>query len=255
MDTTNTNTTGLMQAFDFNDNTVRVILRDDVTWFMASDVCRVLEIGNSPQAVSALEDDEKNTITINDGIRGNPNKTFISESGLYALIFKSRKPEAKKFRKWITSEVIPVIRQTGGYTQAEALPVRSELGRLRDLLMTSAEAVANKQLDVGRAQQVANLAAKYLEALKIEGDYTGYENVLGLRSGQASGRLLRGADKRPADAQMQGVLERGVPGAEASQPDLQGEAGGSEGPLAASEPGAMPGTRDQGAEEGAADFP
>ncbi len=104
--------------FDFGSNIVRVHQDDDGNpWFIAKDVCDVLEISNSRDALSTLDEDEKNSVGITDGIpkRGNPTHNTISESGLYSLIFKSRKPEAKKFRKWITSEVIPSLRKTGSY--------------------------------------------------------------------------------------------------------------------------------------------
>ena len=106
-------------AFEYIDEThhdnINTVEIDGEIWFVAKDVCDLLGINNSRQAISSLDDDEKNTVIITDGIRGNPNKTIISESGLFALIFKSKKPEAKKFRKWITHEVIPQIRRTGGY--------------------------------------------------------------------------------------------------------------------------------------------
>lgn len=88
---------------------------DGEAWFIANEVCRLLDIKNTSSAVSGLDDDEKSTIAINDGTSGNPNKTIISESGLYALIFKSTKPSAKKFRKWVTKEVIPSIRKKGSF--------------------------------------------------------------------------------------------------------------------------------------------
>lgn len=88
---------------------------DGEIWFVANQVCKLLDISNPSQTVSSLDEDEKNTITINDRTSGNPNVIIISESGLYALIFKSRKPSAKRFRKWVTKEVIPSIRKTGVY--------------------------------------------------------------------------------------------------------------------------------------------
>lgn len=94
---------------------VRTVVIDDEPWFVAADVCRALDIGNSRQAVTRLDDDEKNTVTLNDGIPGNPEKTVVNEPGLYSLVLGSRKPEAKAFRRWITHEVIPAIRKTGGY--------------------------------------------------------------------------------------------------------------------------------------------
>ena len=94
---------------------VRTVVIDDEPWFVAADVCRALVIGNSRQAVTRLDDDEKNTVTLNDGIPGNPEKTVVNEPGLYSLVLGSRKPEAKKFKRWITHDVIPAIRKTGGY--------------------------------------------------------------------------------------------------------------------------------------------
>lgn len=99
--------------FDFHGNAVRVVLRGDDPWFVVKDVCRILEIENSRDVISRLDNDEKNTVGIQK--RGNPNMNIVSESGLYALIFTSRKPEAKNFRKWVTSEVLPSIRKTGEY--------------------------------------------------------------------------------------------------------------------------------------------
>ena len=81
---------------------------------MAVDVCRALEIGNSSQAISRLDADEKLiTLISNEGNkRGNPNMTVVNEPGLYTLILSSRKPEAKAFKRWITHDVIPMIRKT-----------------------------------------------------------------------------------------------------------------------------------------------
>jgi len=89
---------------DHLDNLTTIEI-DGEAWFIASEVCNLLEIKNTSDAVSRLDDDEKSTIVITDGTSGNPNKTIISESGLYALVFRSKKPSAKKFRKWITKEV------------------------------------------------------------------------------------------------------------------------------------------------------
>jgi anti-repressor protein len=107
-----------IQAFVFprTKHKVRVVIdKHGNPWWVAKDVCDVLGIGNVSDALSRLDDDEKNTIVLNDGNRGNPNMTVVNESGLYALIFNSRKPEAKAFKKWVTSEVLPSIRKTGSY--------------------------------------------------------------------------------------------------------------------------------------------
>lgn len=103
-----------IQQFDFNFWPVRVIELEDQAWFIAKDVCNVLEIDNVSQALSRLDLDEKNTIILNEGI-GNPQKAIVNESGFYSLVLSSRKPDARKFKKWVTSEVLPAIRKHGGY--------------------------------------------------------------------------------------------------------------------------------------------
>ncbi len=96
----------------FNDFTTVDI--EGEAWFVASEVCKLLDIKNVSDAVSRLDDDEKLTSVI--PISGQKRSVnLINESGLYALIFRSKKPEAKRFRKWVTKEVIPSIRKTGSY--------------------------------------------------------------------------------------------------------------------------------------------
>lgn len=102
--------------FCFDDKLVRIADQDGSPWFVAKDVCDVLGLVNSRKAVAALDDDEKG-VTISDTLGGPQEVSIVSESGLYALIFRSRKPAAKAFRKWVTAEVLPSIRQNGGYGQ------------------------------------------------------------------------------------------------------------------------------------------
>lgn len=103
-----------IKSFDYNGQEVRTVEMNGQPWFVAADVCMVLEIGNPSQAASRLDDDEKGIIS-NDTPGGKQKMTIVSESGLYSLILGSRKPEAKQFKRWITHEVIPSIRKTGGY--------------------------------------------------------------------------------------------------------------------------------------------
>lgn len=105
-----------IQRFDFNGAALRT-LTDEAgePWFVAKDVCTVLDLSNVGQALARLDDDEKSSITLNDGTPGNPNRAIVSESGLYALVLASRKPEAHEFKRWVTHEVLPQIRKTGGY--------------------------------------------------------------------------------------------------------------------------------------------
>lgn len=124
---------------------VRVVMKGGEPWFVAKDVCNVLELENVGQALTCLDDDEKtsiapNIITADVGFdammqkahlpmhavipeagRGGRPLSLISEPGLYSLILRSRKPEAKAFKRWITHEVIPSIRKTGAYATNNAL--------------------------------------------------------------------------------------------------------------------------------------
>ena len=103
------------QEFSHQDfGTIRSLLKNGQPWFVAADVCKALEIGNSRQATSRLDADEKGVIST-DTPGGAQTMTIVSEPGLYTLILGSRKPEAKAFRRWITHDVIPAIRKTGGY--------------------------------------------------------------------------------------------------------------------------------------------
>lgn len=93
---------------------VRTVMQDGEPWFVAADVCKALELGNTAQALSKLDDDEKGIIS-NDTPGGKQKMSTVNEPGLYSLVLGSRKPEAKNFKRWITHEVIPTIRKTGGY--------------------------------------------------------------------------------------------------------------------------------------------
>ncbi len=104
---------------------VRTVIREGQPWFVAADVCRVLEL--DPTATRRLDEDEKDTLRLTQGTSGNPNVTIVNEPGLYVLVLGSRKPEAREFRRWITHEVIPAIRQTGGYVGNDDLFLQTYL--------------------------------------------------------------------------------------------------------------------------------
>lgn len=102
-------------VFSFNSLDVRVVDRGGEPWFVAADVCSVLAVGNPSEALKRLDADERTLISIEGASNGLP-VNAVNESGLYSLILGSRKPEAKKFKKWVTSEVLPAIRKTGSYS-------------------------------------------------------------------------------------------------------------------------------------------
>jgi len=112
-----------LSIFDFDGQSVRVGGTPDEPWFIASDVCRVLDLENVSKAVDRLDEDEKrDDLTTSDSIGRTQLVLAVNESGLYSLIFTSRKQESKRFKKWVTSEVLPSIRKSGSYSALKITP-------------------------------------------------------------------------------------------------------------------------------------
>lgn len=151
-----------IRPFDFNGSEVRIVTRDGEPWFVAADVCRILEIANNRDAVTSLEDDEKG-VAITDTLGGSQKVQIISESGLFALIFKSRKAEAVKFRKWVTSEVLPQIRKTGGYNLPKTFPEALRL------LADASEENDRLRLTVQEQAPAVEFVQKYVKATGLFG--------------------------------------------------------------------------------------
>lgn len=141
-----------LKVFAYGEQKVRTVLVENEPWWVLADVCRVLGIANSRNASSRLDDDEKGVHLV-DTLRGKQKMTLVSESGLYSVILRSDKPEAKEFKRWVTHEVLPSIRQTGAYATpawsppnvvpvavpvAPDLPIETALRRA-ELLIRAAE--------------------------------------------------------------------------------------------------------------------
>ena len=149
-----------LQVFNFNGSDVRTLTKDGNPWWVAKDVCDVLGLSNIGEAVSSLDDDEKSKISNSDlGRAGGHDAPIINESGLYSLTLRSRKPEAKAFKRWVTSEVLPQIRKTGGYVKLTG-----------QALVATALIEANKMLEQQAAQ---------IEAMKPAAQF--YADVAGSR--------------------------------------------------------------------------
>lgn len=104
-----------IQIFNYNDKQVRIIEKDGEPWWVLKDVCVVLEISDVRRVAERLDIDEWSQTPVTDSLGRKQNTYIINESGLYNVILRSDKPEAKPFRKWVTSEVLPAIRKHGGY--------------------------------------------------------------------------------------------------------------------------------------------
>lgn len=145
----------VIQSFNFNTTSpVRAFEKDGLTWFVAADVCKALEIQNPTQALEKLDDDERSMFNIgrSEIHGGGGNVNIINESGLYILILRSRKAmeqgsTAWKFRKWVTSEVLPTIRKTGGYQVGQKTTADDRTG----LRQAVAALVGRKGIDYSSA--------------------------------------------------------------------------------------------------------
>ncbi|MDZ4533955.1 phage antirepressor [Bacillus cereus] len=100
---------------------VRTVVKGEDVWFVAKDVCDVLEIVNATRSLSRLDEDELHSMKVADSLGRSQDTNVINESGLYSLIMTSRKPQAKAFKKWVTSEVLPSIRKHGAYITDQVL--------------------------------------------------------------------------------------------------------------------------------------
>lgn len=109
--------------FQFGQQQIRVVEKDDEPWFVAADIATVLDYRNASDMVRMLDDDERGTQIVRTP-SGDQEMLVIDESGLYSAILRSRKPEAKPFRKWVTKEVLPAIRKAGVYHAKPVTPLR-----------------------------------------------------------------------------------------------------------------------------------
>lgn len=150
-----------IQIYRYENFDVRTVNKNGTPWFVAADVCRVLELGNPTMALERLDEDEKALISIEGLSRGNDTANIINEPGLYTFILGSRKPQAKAFKRWITHDVIPSIRKHGLYATDELLANPDIL--IAALQELKAERERTKMLQLTAAiqeQQIAEMQPK-----------------------------------------------------------------------------------------------
>lgn len=125
-----------LQIFNYESNEVRTVMRNGEPWFCLTDVCKVLGLSNPTAVVDRLDKDERSKFNL--GRQGEA--WFISESGLYSVILRSDKPEAKPFRKWVTGTVLPSIRKTGAYSAGKTLPDSAAKAALAEAKLNNSRA-------------------------------------------------------------------------------------------------------------------
>lgn len=151
--------------FDFHGSQVRTIEKDDQPWFVLVDVCKVLEIGNPSDVKNRLEDGVVSIEGIPDSLGRTQQVTVINEDGLYDVILESRKPEARAFRKWITSDVLPTIRKTGGYVADDDLFINTYIPHADDQTKIMFKATLENVRKANEKIRVLQPKADYFDAL------------------------------------------------------------------------------------------
>lgn len=166
-----------IQIFEYmQSQKIRTVTKEDEVWFVAADVCDILGLTNPTKAISELDEEDKNTLTISEGIRGNPNMNVISEQGLLELICKSRKPDAKKFKRWIFSEVIPSVISKGYYIDKKAVEASPEKA---DALYDDAQTIRTEErIFFAKVKQYFTMAEDYDPTLqKVKDFFARLQNI------------------------------------------------------------------------------
>lgn len=146
-----------LQIFTYNGSQVRTIEENGAPWWVLKDVCDILEIARGARIAERLDEDEVRQTYIVDSAGRRQKTTVINESGLYNVILRSDKPEAKPFRKWVTAEVLPTIRKTGSYNVHEK---------------------PNKSLEIKETNAKVRLSNQFLKLAKINTLSEEYKNIL-----------------------------------------------------------------------------
>ena len=155
-----------LQLFDFENNQIRVLKINNEPWFVGKDVATILGYSNTRKALIDHVDDEdkKDGVTIRDSMGRSQLAVVINESGMYSLILSSKLPNVKKFKRWVTSEVLPAIREDGAYiTDNKAMQLMSDPQELGNFLLTIGNRVKaleaeKKELKDTNAKQAAKIA-------------------------------------------------------------------------------------------------
>ena len=214
-----------IQIFNYNNHEVRTVQKDGEPWFALKDVCAILDISNHKMTAQRLDVDEVSQTYLIDSIGRKQEMTVINESGLYNVILRSDKPEAKPFRKWVTSEVLPSIRKHGAYmTQEKLQEVLCNPDALFQIVSAlKEESDKRKALEIQNSALAVDLAiaqpkADYFDDCMARGGLMNFRDtakLLGMRQKEFIDNLLRDSylyrDKRgrllPYQKRNNGYLE------------------------------------------------
>ena len=187
-----------LTTFNFERNNVRIIDKDGNPWFVLSDICKILTIDHIKDTANRLEIDEVGQTEVIDRLGRTQKAYIINESGLYSVILRSDKPQAKPFRKWVTSEVLPTIRKTGTYMsnsvddyKARTLAVKEQNAKIRtaQLMYKIADSTDTKYKQVLQARITQLLTGEYLLPLPQVDELTLSATEIGERLGITAHRV------------------------------------------------------------------
>lgn len=150
-----------LQLFEFENQKVRTLKIDDEPYFVGKDIAQILGYSNTRDALNRYVDSEDKGVAKLDTLGGKQNQTVINESGLYSLILSSKMPNAKKFKRWVTSEVLPAIRKNGAYmTDRKAYDITHDQSgtALADLLQQAADQLKQKDIQINQMKPKALFA-------------------------------------------------------------------------------------------------
>lgn len=179
----------LQKVFNYQNHQIRTAVKEGEPWFVAKDVCSVLEIKNNRDALARLDEDEKGVV-LTDTLGGTQELTAVNEPGLYTLILGSRKPVAKQFKRWITHEVIPTIRKTGGYVANDDLFLQTYLSHADEqtklLFKTTLQTLEkqNKQIETMKPKALFADAVETSESSVLVGELAKILQQNGVKIGQ-----------------------------------------------------------------------
>ena len=207
-----------IQIFNYNNREVRTVQKDGEPWFVLKDVCAILGISKYRDAAERLDPDEREPVRV-DTLGGKQEMLCINESGLYNVILRSDKPEAKPFRKWVTSEVLPSIRKNGGYIAGQETMTPAEL--MASALMVAQKTLAERDAriaDLTVQNQIMLPKAEYFDDCMARGGLLNFRDtakLLGMKQKEFIENLLRDKylyrDKRgrllPYEKRNNGYLE------------------------------------------------
>ena len=166
-----------LQTFTYQDSPIRTVQLDGEPWFVLKDVCAVLGISKYRDTADRLDEDERGAARV-DTLGGAQDMTIINESGLYNVILRSDKPEARPFRKWVTSEVLPSIRKTGGYISGQDSLSPEEL--MAKALMVAQKTLAERDARISALtveNQILQPKADYFDQLVDRNLLTGFRET------------------------------------------------------------------------------